>query len=99
MEPCAHAEPQAADQLHGVCIFCYRDRLADSRRDVERMRGLSRALIDRLVERSRQYDEIDDKRGSEVTSAALVTVRATLIDFGIDAALATPADDDKAGVK
>ena len=26
--PCIHAEPQADSQLHGVCIFCYRDRLA-----------------------------------------------------------------------
>jgi hypothetical protein len=26
-EPCIHAEPQADSCLHGVCIFCYRDRL------------------------------------------------------------------------
>jgi hypothetical protein len=24
--PCPHAEPQTATQLHGVCIFCWRDR-------------------------------------------------------------------------
>lgn len=26
MEPCGHSEPQADSQLHGVCIFCFRDR-------------------------------------------------------------------------
>jgi len=25
--PCGHAPPQSVTQLHGVCIFCYRDRL------------------------------------------------------------------------
>jgi hypothetical protein len=24
--PCGHAEPQDASQLHGVCVFCWRDR-------------------------------------------------------------------------
>lgn len=24
--PCGHARPQAASQLHGVCVFCWRDR-------------------------------------------------------------------------
>jgi hypothetical protein len=24
--PCGHAQPQAQDQLHGVCLFCWRDR-------------------------------------------------------------------------
>lgn len=28
---CEHAIPQAADQLHGVCVFCYRDRLGKLR--------------------------------------------------------------------
>lgn len=26
-EPCIHAVPQSASQLHGICVFCYRDRL------------------------------------------------------------------------
>jgi hypothetical protein len=34
-QPCIHAIPQAASQLHGVCIFCYRDRLAAAKRRVE----------------------------------------------------------------
>ena len=25
--PCGHSKPQADSQLHGVCVFCYRDRL------------------------------------------------------------------------
>lgn len=36
--PCPHAIPQAASQLHGVCIFCYRDRLGEARAEVERLR-------------------------------------------------------------
>ena len=28
--PCIHAEPQADSQLHGICVFCYRDRLGKS---------------------------------------------------------------------
>jgi len=24
--PCGHSAPQAASQLHGICIFCWRDR-------------------------------------------------------------------------
>ncbi len=28
MTSCGHARLQGADQLHGVCIFCYRNRLA-----------------------------------------------------------------------
>ena len=28
-KPCPHAVPQAASQLHGICIFCYRDRLGE----------------------------------------------------------------------
>ena len=27
-KPCAHARPQDESQLHGVCIFCWRDRCA-----------------------------------------------------------------------
>lgn len=30
--PCGHAEPQAASQLHGVCVFCWRDRCGALRR-------------------------------------------------------------------
>lgn len=30
-KPCVHAEPQAASCLHGVCIFCWRDRCATLR--------------------------------------------------------------------
>jgi len=26
-EPCGHEPAQSAAQLHGVCVFCYRDRL------------------------------------------------------------------------
>ena len=25
-EPCGHLPPQSAGQLHGICIFCWRDR-------------------------------------------------------------------------
>jgi hypothetical protein len=25
-QPCGHSEPQASSQLHGICIFCWRDR-------------------------------------------------------------------------
>ena len=31
-EPCGHERPQSAAQLHGVCIFCYRDRLGAAHR-------------------------------------------------------------------
>ena len=27
-KPCFHARPQDKSQLHGVCIFCWRDRCA-----------------------------------------------------------------------
>lgn len=38
MEPCGHAQPQADSQLHGVCVFCYRDRLAESHRKNDALR-------------------------------------------------------------
>lgn len=40
MEPCGHAQPQADSQLHGVCIFCYRDRLAEASKRVEGLEGV-----------------------------------------------------------
>lgn len=30
--PCGHEPPQGAAQLHGVCLFCYRDRLGSAHR-------------------------------------------------------------------
>lgn len=35
---CIHAVPQAADQLHGICIFCYRDRLGAARTESAALR-------------------------------------------------------------
>jgi hypothetical protein len=37
-EHCIHAVPQAASCLHGVCIFCYRDRLGALRAENEKMK-------------------------------------------------------------
>lgn len=45
---CIHAVPQAADQLHGICIFCYRDRL-----------GAARAENAALRERARRFYRAD----------------------------------------
>lgn len=39
MKPCGHEPPQGASQLHGVCLFCYRDRLADLRQVAQGLRG------------------------------------------------------------
>lgn len=43
-KPCGHEPPQGNSQLHGVCIFCYRDRLGafrtqldESRKEIERL--------------------------------------------------------------
>jgi len=35
MIPCEHAIPQADSQLHGICIFCYRDRLSAAHRELQ----------------------------------------------------------------
>lgn len=34
MEHCGHEPPQSSSQLHGVCIFCYRNRLGAAHRDL-----------------------------------------------------------------
>ena len=39
-DPCEHAVPNAADQLHGICIWCYRDRLAEAVKENDRLRRL-----------------------------------------------------------
>ena len=38
LEPCIHAVPQAASCLHGVCVFCYRNRLAAAHREIAKLR-------------------------------------------------------------
>ncbi len=37
--PCLHARPQAASQLHGICVFCYRDRLGAVGRELREARA------------------------------------------------------------
>lgn len=50
IEPsCPHAIPQAASQLHGICIFCYRDRLAAVRAENAALRERV-ALLERVRE-------------------------------------------------
>ena len=53
LKPCGHEPPQSSSQLHGVCIFCWRDRcgawkqraekaereLADARAEIERLKA------------------------------------------------------------
>lgn len=43
-QTCTHAVPQAADQLHGICIFCYRDRLAAVRAENAALRERVKVL-------------------------------------------------------
>jgi hypothetical protein len=40
--PCGHARPQDASQLHGVCIFCWRNRAAALRARVLTLEKLLR---------------------------------------------------------
>ena len=40
-KPCGHEPPQGNSQLHGVCIFCYRDRLGAERSIAEGLRNQS----------------------------------------------------------
>jgi len=37
--PCGHEPPQGNSQLHGVCVFCYRDRLGKAQAEVARLRA------------------------------------------------------------
>lgn len=46
---CLHAIPQAASQLHGICIFCYRDRLASVRAENAALRERN-AKLERVRE-------------------------------------------------
>ena len=34
-EPCGHEPAQSAAQLHGVCVFCYRDRLGKAEAELK----------------------------------------------------------------
>lgn len=38
--PCGHERPQAASQLHGVCIFCWRDRAGALRAENEQLKTI-----------------------------------------------------------
>ena len=49
-EPCTHAVPQADSCLHGICIFCYRDRLAQVTAERDRLRD------DRNLEKRMRQD-------------------------------------------
>ena len=47
LEPCGHSEPQADSQLHGVCVFCYRDRCGK----------LAKQLAEREAELAKAYHD------------------------------------------
>ncbi len=61
VKPCCHAEPQSAMALHGVCIFCYRDRLAVAQhawvKKLEEGRALNSKVFDLEREQSKGGDE------------------------------------------
>ena len=42
--PCGHEPPQGNSQLHGVCVFCYRDRLGKAQAEVARLGMVIEAL-------------------------------------------------------
>jgi hypothetical protein len=47
--PCGHEPPQSASQLHGVCIFCWRNRAAALRAEVERLKKANATFHRRLT--------------------------------------------------
>ena len=55
-KPCGHARPQDASQLHGVCIFCYRNRLGTAR---SRIAELEAELAEAKTEQSRLRRMVD----------------------------------------
>ena len=42
--PCGHEPLQSASQLHGVCIFCYRNRLGSAQRELSAARQALRII-------------------------------------------------------
>jgi hypothetical protein len=76
MKPCAHAEPQGASQLHGVCIFCYRDRLSAAHAQITKTDMNSTERDDELhwkLDREREYSSnlLRQLRAREATIAVM----------------------------
>ena len=53
-EPCAHSTPQASSCLHGICVFCYRDRLGTALNE-------RNAANEAIVDCHREYDILWDE--------------------------------------
>lgn len=78
--PCGHEPQQSSAQLHGVCIFCYRDRLgAERQARVEAEKTLDvadRIWLDAMAELTTIKKKLD--KALKVVEAARVTVREGL---------------------
>lgn len=48
-EACGHEPPQSEMQLHGICIFCYRDRLGVARKENRNYEAKLAEIEKRLV--------------------------------------------------
>lgn len=47
--PCGHEPSQGASQLHGICLFCYRDRLGEALRYARREAELHADCVKMLL--------------------------------------------------
>jgi len=65
-KPCGHSKPQAASQLHGICIFCWRNRGAAAVEALEKRevgyRGAVAAATERLATRRAKILELKQER-------------------------------------
>ena len=57
-EPCGHAEPQALNQLHGVCVFCWRDRAGYLMRQFKESRNKRQQMELEKLRLSRENQEL-----------------------------------------